>query len=85
MKQSLVFCKKKEIIDKELAIKLKEAKGMRNILAHEYGEVDNSVVYSAVKDELHVDIEKFIISIKILHEAYVAKSFISISVHNSSY
>ena len=64
MKQSLVFCKKKEIIDKELAIKLKEAKGMRNILAHEYGEVDNSVVYSAVKDELHVDIEKFIISIK---------------------
>ena len=30
-----------EIISEELSIKLKHAKGMRNIIAHEYGKIDD--------------------------------------------
>lgn len=56
--------KEENIIDTNLSKKLKEAKGMRNILAHEYGEVDNSIVYNAVKDELPNDVEGFIKTIR---------------------
>lgn len=51
-------------ISKELAEKLKDAKSMRNIIAHEYGEVDDKIVFHAISEELKKDVEEFIESIK---------------------
>ena len=55
---------KENIIPEDLAIKLKEAKGMRNILAHEYGKVDDEIVFHSIKEELNSDIKKFIKYVK---------------------
>ena len=52
------------IISNDLAKNLKEAKGMRNIIAHEYGEVDDELVFHAIKEELIPDVQKFIEKIK---------------------
>lgn len=52
------------IISLELAEKLKDAKRMRNILAHEYGVVDDEIVFYAIKEELEKDVINFIKRIK---------------------
>ena len=52
------------IISKELGERLKNAKGMRNILAHEYGEVDDEVVFYAITKELTQDVQEFIKFVK---------------------
>ncbi len=49
-----------KIIDKDLASKLKDAKGMRNIIAHQYGKIDDKIVFDAVTKELEEDVNKFI-------------------------
>jgi len=49
-----------KIISMELARNLKEAKGMRNILAHKYGEVNDAIVFNSVSEELRGDAEEFI-------------------------
>ncbi len=49
-----------KIIPAELSIQLKDAKGMRNILAHEYGVVDDAIVFEAVTEELVEDVEQFL-------------------------
>lgn len=54
----------KDIISKELSEKLKEAKGMRNIIYHEYGEINDEIVFEAISDELEADVIEFIKSIK---------------------
>jgi uncharacterized protein YutE (UPF0331/DUF86 family) len=36
---------KKDILDKEMAEKLKDMKGFRNILIHRYGDVEDRRVY----------------------------------------
>ena len=51
---------RKEIISERLALKLKDAKGMRNILAHEYGEIDDEQVFESVTEELIKDVVEFI-------------------------
>ena len=53
-----------KIISVELAGRLKDAKRMRNILAHEYGKIDDEIVFTAIKDELEKDVTDFINSIK---------------------
>jgi len=56
------------IISKNLSTKLKEAKGMRNLLVHEYGKIDDSIVYHSI-EELEKDIVEFVNSIsKLLEE-----------------
>ena len=40
--------------------KLKNMKGMRNILAHQYGEVDDKIVYSSIDREIYPDIKEFL-------------------------
>ena len=42
------------------AVKLKNAKGMRNILAHQYGKIDDKIVFGSIKGELEKDIRSFI-------------------------
>ena len=51
---------KGDIISDELAGKLKEAKGMRNIIAHEYGEIDDGLVYETITGELEGDVREFL-------------------------
>ena len=53
-----------KIISPDLAQKLKEAKGMRNILAHNYGKVNDNLVFEAVTERLNNDIRLFIESMK---------------------
>ena len=59
---------KENIISLELADRLKEAKGMRNILAHEYGIVDDVLVFSSVTSELLLDVTLFITSVKKIYK-----------------
>ena len=47
-------------IDRDLARRLKEAKGMRNILAHEYGQVDDDLVFAAITEEISRDALAFV-------------------------
>ncbi len=53
------------IISKELTNKLKHAKGMRNILAHEYGIIDDEIVFDSLSNELKEDIKEFIKDIRL--------------------
>lgn len=54
-----------KIIDENLSKKLKMAKGMRNIIAHEYGKIDDRVVFEAITEELERDVREFIKNVKI--------------------
>ena len=54
----------KNVIDKALAQNLQDAKGMRNILAHEYGKIDDKIVFEAIKNEIEKDAKEFIKKIK---------------------
>lgn len=59
-KQAFDILNEEKIISKELADRLKEAKGMRNIIAHEYGEIDDSLVFHSLTEELIPDTKEFI-------------------------
>lgn len=53
-----------KMVDEVLAAKLKKAKGMRNIIAHQYGIVDDETVFKAVTKELQKDAKDFVRAIK---------------------
>ena len=53
-----------KIIDDQLATKLKNAKGMRNVIVHQYGNVDDAVVFTSITEELEGDIRRFIDVVK---------------------
>jgi len=63
-KEAFDILSSENIISKELAKKLKDAKGMRNIIAHEYGKIDDEIVFHAITEELEKDITDFINHIK---------------------
>jgi len=48
-----------------LAEKMKELKGMRNVIAHVYGEVDDIKVYFSLTDEISNDVNSFLNAIKL--------------------
>jgi len=52
-----------EIIDKDLADEMIKMVGFRNILAHDYAEINYDIVYDVLQNKLS-DIEKFIQQIK---------------------
>lgn len=52
--------KNQQIISEELAEKLKNAKGIRNFLAHEYGKVNDEIIFESLKEELEKDTREFI-------------------------
>ncbi|MBI2666267.1 DUF86 domain-containing protein [Candidatus Woesearchaeota archaeon] len=62
--QAFDLLSKKEIILEALSTRLKEAKGMRNILAHEYGIVDDRIVFESITSELVEDTKTFLNAIK---------------------
>ena len=53
-----------KIVDEELYKKLKRAKGMRNILTHQYGAVKDEIVFEAISEELDRDTRNFLEKIK---------------------
>jgi len=52
------------IISEELAKRLRSAKGMRNIIAHEYGKIDDEIVFEALTEQLEKDTKDFIKEIR---------------------
>ena len=52
------------IIDSSLENKLRNTKGMRNIISHQYGKIDDEIVFAAISQELDNDAREFIKSIK---------------------
>ena len=52
------------IITWQLSQRLKEAKGMRNIISHQYGNVDDEVVFESITKELCMDTSEFLSIIK---------------------
>lgn len=55
----------KNIIPQTLAERLKEAKGMRNLIAHKYGFIDDEIVFESITEQLEKDVKEFIKEIKI--------------------
>jgi uncharacterized protein YutE (UPF0331/DUF86 family) len=51
---------KSKLIQEELALKLKQAKGMRNVLAHQYDNIDDEIIFEAIHDEIIKDVEEFL-------------------------
>ena len=56
------------LIDKKLGENLQLAKGMRNVLAHQYGEIDDEIVFNAISDQLETDVKRFIHLVKKLNK-----------------
>ncbi|MBI2651908.1 DUF86 domain-containing protein [Candidatus Woesearchaeota archaeon] len=48
------------VIDNEIYNHLKDAKGMRNFIAHQYGQINDKLVYEAITEELEKDVREFI-------------------------
>ena len=57
---------KEKIISDELAEKLRQAKGMRNIIAHEYGKIDDELVFESIEKQIIKDAEEFIKCVELL-------------------
>ncbi len=53
-----------ELITESLASKLKDAKGMRNIISHEYGTVDDEIVFNSITEDLVMDVHEFLKSLR---------------------
>lgn len=49
-----------KIIDGDLSAKLKNAKGMKNIISHQYGKINDEIIFEAITEELEKDVRKFI-------------------------
>lgn len=62
--QAFEILSENKVISFELSKKLQDAKSMRNILAHEYGKVDDEIVFNSLKEELRGDVTEFIEIIK---------------------
>ncbi len=48
-----------KIISENVYIKMKNAKGMRNIIAHRYGELDDNLIFESITKNLITDANKF--------------------------
>ena len=63
-KEAFDILSKENIITADLSGRLKDAKGMRNIIAHQYGVVDDEIVFRAITEELVRDVKEFLGKIK---------------------
>jgi len=66
-KQVFDILKNEGIISEILATRLKDSKGMRNIIAHEYGKIDDELVFGFITKEIIRDANEFIDLIKKLY------------------
>jgi len=63
-KEAFDILSKEKIISQELAERFKDAKGMRNIIAHEYGKINDEIVFHAIAEDIERDVKGFINSVK---------------------
>jgi len=49
-----------KLLDIKLSDRLKNAKGMRNIISHQYGKIDDGIVFHSITEELEKDVEEFL-------------------------
>lgn len=63
-KQAFDFLMNEGVISEPLSKKLKEAKGMRNLLAHQYGKIDDELIYFSLTTEIVPDAKTFLTAIK---------------------
>jgi uncharacterized protein YutE (UPF0331/DUF86 family) len=63
-KEAFAILEKSGLIGADLSQKLREAKGMRNLIAHEYGSVDDKLVFEAITSEIGRDAKRFLKAIK---------------------
>lgn len=56
--------KRNEVIGSKLAKKMQEAKGMKNFISHQYGKINDELVFNSITEELEKDIKLFISAIK---------------------
>jgi len=56
-----------KLIDNGLAKKLKDAKRMKNIISHQYGKIDDEIVFESISEELEKDVRAFIGKVKKLN------------------
>jgi len=61
---SFIIISENKIISEILAARFREAKGMRNVIVHQYGEIDDEKVFHAIFEELEKDIKEFLDNIK---------------------
>ena len=57
---------KNNVISFELADKLQDFKGMRNIIAHQYGEINDDIIFEAIEQELITDVIEFVNKVKFI-------------------
>jgi len=63
LSETFIILEEAEIIDKDLTDEMIKMVGFRNILAHDYAEINYDIVYDILQNKLF-DIEKFIELIK---------------------
>lgn len=63
-KEAFTILEKSGLIDSKISQKLREAKGMRNLIAHEYGSVDDKLVFEAITLEIERDARLFLKAVK---------------------
>ena len=63
-KEAFDILANEKMITQKLSIRLKEAKGMRNIIAHEYGKIDDELIFHSITEEIQSDVNKLIKSLK---------------------
>ena len=63
-KEAFDILAEEKIISKQLSEKLKDAKGMRNLIAHEYGKTDDEIVFNSITEEIQKDVGNFINELK---------------------
>jgi uncharacterized protein YutE (UPF0331/DUF86 family) len=59
-KNALDILGKNSILSDSLVKRLREAKGMRNIIAHQYGDLDNELIFDSLKNEIIDDVNEFL-------------------------
>jgi len=59
-KQAFDILSSNKIISQELSERLKDAKGMRNVIIHEYGRIEDDKIFHSVTEELEKDTREFI-------------------------
>ena len=51
-RDALLLLAERAVIEPELADRLLKAKGFRNVLVHEYGELDPDLLYAHLRDDV---------------------------------
>lgn len=64
-KEAFDILAEEKIISEDLATKLKDAKGMRNIISHQYGNIDDEIIFESITKELERDVREFLENMKV--------------------